>query len=262
MDIAEKKGDRDGFRKALNFSVIWDIITKEGALHSVVASAWLFNFKGNHMKELLFARFSAVLLAAVFFFVPGVSSAQQETVIPGSSPKHYKIQKLTSLDKDYRQRARSLGSSSAKAKEWGCFDVSFLTLPPVIGEISITYTVMFQTDKPLVPGDKTMTLFKTTVDYVDVVSIKSKEHLAGVCLLPGALQRHGKPIGFAVQIFFDGQEVASDSVEVGILAGRKSWWTDSKIIDSPNVATREGCLVDRMKSPFQLNDLDSYEVSR
>ncbi len=228
----------------------------------MLAFARLPKIKGNHMKEFLFTRFPAVVLAAVFFFATGVASAQQETVIPGSSPKHYKIQKLTSLDKDYRQRARGLGSSTAKAKDWGCFDVSFLTLPPVISEISITYTVMFQTDKPLVPGDKTMTLFKTTVEYPDIVSIKSKEHLAGVCLLPGALQRHGKPIGFAVQIFFDGQEVASDSVEVGILANRKSWWTDSKIIDSPNVATREGCLVDRMKTPFQLNDLDSYEVSR
>lgn len=202
------------------------------------------------------------LVAVLLAFAAPRAVAQQEAVAPGASPTHYKISKLTSLDKDYRQRARGVSGSSAKSKEWGVFDVTFLTQPTCISEISITYTVMLQQDKPMLPGDKPMTVFQTTVAYPDIVNLKGKEHTAGVVLQPGALARHGKPIGFAVQIFFDGQEVAAESEQLGILANRKSWWTDSVIMNSPNVARRDGCLMDRMQSPFQLVEIDNYEVSR
>ena len=88
------------------------------------------------------------LVAVLLAFAAPRAVAQQEAVAPGASPTHYKISKLTSLDKDYRQRARGVSGSSAKSKEWGVFDVTFLTQPTCISEISITYTVMLQQDKP------------------------------------------------------------------------------------------------------------------
>ena len=96
--------------------------------------------------------------------------------------------------------------------------------------------------------------------YADIE--RGKDHRVGAVLQPAALLRHGKPIGLAAKISVGGKEVASKSEGEGRLKTAEKWWEDPKIVDAPVVQRRDGYLIDRMKSPFQLQDNDNYEESR
>ena len=179
---------------------------------------------------------------------------------PGTNPNEVQIRKLTDLNREYRQRAKSVDTRvNAKPREWGVFDVTFQTAPEWIDGITVSYTVILQNPKPK-QGEPQFSLFQTTVEYPDVA--KGTDHRAGVVLKPTALERFGLPIGFAAQLFVSGTEVAAESVEGGALKGRAKWWIDPQIVDSSAIVRRDGYLTDRAKSPFQLVDVDTYEVSR
>ena len=92
--------------------------------------------------------------------------------------------------------------------------------------------------------------------------MQGRDRKAGVVMLPVAFERFGLPIGFAVQIFRDGDIIAESGMGAGSLSSQKKWWSESKIIESQNVQKREGYLLERSKSPFALVDIDSYEASR
>lgn len=201
---------------------------------------------------------TASLLCAAF---PAL--AQQRGGGPaGTNPNEFKIIKLSDLKGgESRQKLRALSGASAKAKEWGIFDATFATAPDWIDEMVVSYTVMLLNPKAdAKKGEIPISLFQATVEYSDIE--KGKNHKVGVVLPPAALLRYGDPIGFAVQFSIGGQEIAAQGVGDGILKNRENWWEDSQILDSPKVQKREGYLIDRMKSPFQLVDIDSYEVSR
>ena len=170
-----------------------------------------------------------------------------------------RISKVTELGRDMLQRTVGLGSKSAKAKTWGVLDVDFDTAPEWINELSVTYTVMLHNEKAA-QGEKPISFFQVTSIYTDIA--RGRDHKAGVVLVPVALERFGRPIGFAVQMFVEGALVAEDGVGEGVLSGQDKWWKNEKITASPNVQKRDGYLLERSKSAFSLVDIDSYEASR
>lgn len=211
-----------------------------------------------------FPTLSAFRSAAIAAFAAFAASAPAQQAVkgpPGTNPNEFKVLKLSDLNHDYRQKPKTLSGSSAKSKEWGVFDVTFATAPEWIDGLVATYTVMFDNPKAdEKKGERRISMFRTTVEYPDVE--KGNDHKAGVVLPPAVLLRHGRPVGFAVQFTVGGQEVGALGIEDGILKGREKWWADPKILDSQIVQKRDGYLVDRMKSPFLLVDIESYEVSR
>lgn len=205
----------------------------------------------------------ALVVAAVAFAAFAAPAQQPQAAAAagpaGTNPGDVKITKLSDLSHDYQQKAKSIdGKTSQKSRVWGVFDVTFQTTPEWIESMTITYTVILLKAKPK-PGEKPMTLMQTTVEYADVA--QDREHKAGAVVLPAALLRLGEPLGFAATISVGGKEVASQGVGKGPLQSHKEWWKDSAILDHPNVQRRDAYMMDRMKSPFQLVDPDSYELS-
>ena len=105
-----------------------------------------------------------------------------------------------------------------------------------------------------------MSFFTLTLSYSDIA--RGRDHKVGAVLQPAALLRYGKPIGVAAKISVGGKEVDAKADGEGLLKGAEKWWENPKIVDSPKVQKRDGYLIDRMKSPFQLQDNDNYEESR
>ena len=211
-------------------------------------------------------RCARALVVAAAAFATCLSHAQGPAAAvaagpAGTNPGDVKITKLSDLSHDYQQKAKSIdGKTSQKSRVWGVFDVTFQTTPAWIDSMTITYTVILLNPKAdAKKGEKPMTLMQTTVEYADVA--QDREHKAGAVVLPAALLRLGEPLGFAVSISVGGKEVASQGVGKGPLQSHKEWWKDSAILDHPNVQRRDAYMMDRMKSPFQLVDPDSYELS-
>lgn len=190
----------------------------------------------------------------------------------GTNPGEIKIerQKMTNLGKDTYQRVRGVtGGASAKAREWGVFDVVYRlnTAPLWVDEVIVTYTVMLRQNgnadekAGLQDPKQDVSLLRLSVAYANLDGDRQVEHRAGVIVEPDVLARYGRAIGFAVQISIGGKEVASEGFGDDILRGREKWWLDPKIIDSPIVVKRDGLLLDRTKTPFALMDIDSYDRS-
>ena len=216
------------------------------------------------MKTSPIQRVRALVVAAAAFAAFAVRA--QQPAAPsgpaGTNPGEVKITKLSDLSHDYQQKAKSIdGKTSQKSRVWGVFDVTFQTTPAWIDSMTITYTVILLNPKAdAKKGEKPMTLMQTTVEYADIA--QDRDHRVGVVLRPAALLRFGDPLGFAVSFSVGGEEVASQGVAKGALAQQKEWWKNPAVLEHPNVQRREGYLVDRMKSPFQLVDPDNYELSR
>lgn len=213
--------------------------------------------KRHSFQSLRAALAAALALAASSSFAAPAPAGAKGA--PGTNPGEVQIRKLTDLNREYRQRAKSVDNrTNAKPREWGVFDVTFQTAPEWIDGLTITYTVVLQ--NPKAEKGEQVSLFQTTVEYPDVA--RGNDHRAGVVLKPTALERFGLPVAFAVQLFVNGEEIASDGVAGGKLKGIAKWWADPHVMESPSIVRREGYLLDRAKSPFQLVDVDTYEVSR
>ena len=189
---------------------------------------------------------------------PGVAPAAGGGGAANAAAGQFKITNITRPDlRDATQRAQSLGNrSGSKQKLWGVFDVTFDASANWTDEISITYFVMLQNDRPG-PNEKPMTLFTATYNYADVKG--GRDNKAGVVLAPNTLERYGKPLGFAVQIIAGGG--VADEKGLGNLPSKDKWWTDNTVLNHQNVQRRDG-LVERSKSVFALVDTDSYEIAK
>lgn len=216
------------------------------------------------MKTSPIRRARALLVAAAAFAAVAAHAQQPAAAAAGpagTNPGELKITKLTDFN-DYKQKAKSIdGKTSQRSRIWGVFDASFQTTPAWIDSMTVTFTLVLLNPKAdPKAGEKPMSLLQTTVEYADIA--QDRDHRVGVVLRPAALLRFGDPLGFAVSFSVGGEEVASQGVAKGALAQQKEWWKNPAVLEHPNVQRREGYLVDRMKSPFQLVDPDNYELSR
>ena len=202
----------------------------------------------------------APLAAAALFLAAAAAPAQQpQKGPPGTNPGEVSITGITS-PRDFEQKSPSVVSGT-KNKRWGVFDVSFATKPDWVDDVSVTFYAMLQNPKADVKnGERPLTLFTLTLSYSDVA--RGKDHKVGAVLQPAALLRYGKPMALAAKISVGGKEVATASEGEGRLKSAEKWWEDQKILDPKVVQRKDGYLIDRMKSPFQLQDNDNYEESR
>ena len=208
----------------------------------------------------------APLAAAALFLSAGAAPAQQPAHgpkgppgPPGSNPGELTIAQITT-PRDFEQKQPSVASGT-KNKRWGVFDVTFDSKPEWVDDMTVTFYVMLQNPKAdPKKGERPLSFFSLTLSYSDVERGKGRK--VGAVLPPAALKRHGRPIGLAAKISVGGKEVATASEAEGRLKTADKWWEDQKILDPKIVQRRDGYLIDRMKSPFQLQDNDDYEESR
>lgn len=214
------------------------------------------------MQTTLAKRLLPLAAAALSLFTATASAqgrAPKEEGPAGSNPGELQITQVTMV-RDFVQKAPSVVSGT-RNKRWGVLDVTFATAPEWVDDMSVTYYVMLQNPKAdEKKGEKPMSFFTLTLSYSDIA--RGKDHKVGAVLQPAALLRYGRPIGVAAKIFVGGKEVAAKADGEGLLKNAEKWWENPKIVDSPKVQKRDGYLIDRMKSPFQLQDNDNYEESR
>ena len=208
-----------------------------------------------HAKRLL------PLAAAVFALFATDASAQQggkEKGPPGTNPGEVQATLITKTG-NFEQKSPSVVAGT-RHKVWGVLDVTFTTLPEWVDDLSVTFYVMLQNPKAdPKKGERPMSFFTLTLSYSDIA--RGKDHKVGAVLQPAALQRYGGAIGLAAKISVGGTEVATIADGESRLKTAEKWWEDPKIVDAPVVQRRDGYLIDRMKSPFQLQDNDNYEES-
>ncbi len=200
-------------------------------------------------------------VASLALFASAAPAQQQgsQKGPPGTNPGEVSITGITS-PRDFEQKSPSVVSGT-KNKRWGVFDVSFDTKPDWVDDVTVTFYAMLHNPKADVKnGERALTLVTVTLSYSDVA--RGKDHKVGAVLQPAALQRYGKPMALAAKISVGGKEVAARSEGEGRLKTVEKWWEDQKILDPKVVQRKDGYLIDRMKSPFQLQDNDNYEESR
>lgn len=203
------------------------------------------------------------LAAAALSLFTATASAQgrgpKEEGPAGSNPGELQITQITPV-RNLEQKSPAVVSGT-RNKRWGVLDVTFTTTPEWVDDMAVTFYVMLQNPKAdPKKGEKPMSFFTLTLSYSDIA--RGKDHKVGAVLQPAALARYGKPIGVAAKITVGGKEVDAKADGEGRLKTAEKWWEDPKIVDAPVVQRRDGYLIDRMKSPFQLQDNDNYEESR
>ncbi len=149
------------------------------------------------------------------------------------------------------------GTASRRPRDWGVFEVVFDSSPEWIDELVVTFHVMLQSADPR--EERPFSLCRVTSRYIDVAQGRGRQ--VSAVLLPSALLRHGRPIGFAVEFAIGGQVVAAESSATEAFL-RDRWWENPQVVDSPRTTQREGYLLERADTPFALLNIDDNEVSR
>jgi len=184
--------------------------------------------------------------------VPGTQQPDLTTAL-----RIRKVPRLTN-ERDWRQRTPVFAGQAARSpREWGVFEVVFDSSPLWIDELTVTFHLIVQgVDER---GEQQFSLYRLTSRFIDVAQGRSK--IVSAVLLPSALLRHGRPIGFAADFSIGGQVVASET-DVAAPFLKDRWWENPAIIDSPRTVKREGYLLERSKTPFALLNIDDNEVSK
>ena len=212
------------------------------------------------MQTFLAKRLLPLAAAALAMFATSAPAQQggREKGAPGTNPGEVQATLITKTG-NFEQKSPSVVAGT-RHKVWGVLDVTFTTVPEWVDDLSVTFYVMLQNPKAdEKKGERQMSFFTLTLSYSDVA--RGKDHKVGAVLQPAALLRYGKAIGLAAKISVGGKEVATIADGEGRLKTAEKWWEDPKIVDAPVVQRRDGYLIDRMKSPFQLQDNDNYEES-
>lgn len=186
---------------------------------------------------------------------PGAPGA---VVDPASLLRIRKLPRLTSRDWLQRTPVFAGGGSRGKPREWGVFEVTYDTLPLWIDELTVSFTLMLQSTDPA-QQQQPFSLFRLTSRFIDVA--QGRDKVATAVLLPSAVLRYGRPIGFAAEFSVNGQVVGSESVATEPFL-KDRWWENRDIVDSPRTVKREGYLLERAKTPFGLVNIDDNEVSK
>jgi len=147
---------------------------------------------------------------------------------------------------------------SKKPREWALFEVKYESSAKWMDEITFTYHVMTKGRNE--EGKEAFSYYTTALRYVDV---PKGEHMSCVAIPPSLVERYGEPVAVALEITSKEGKVM-DSKSEAIIPLPKEWWKDSNVmdkqIDNKPVLTRRNGMVDRMKTPFALVNVDDYEV--
>jgi hypothetical protein len=181
---------------------------------------------------------------------PGLVAAAEKKLAIRHMPRLNKVKQPTPQYSTSASR-----TSTGRPREWGVFEITYLTFPEWMDEVVVTYHLM--AERRGADAKKAYSLYQTTVRYADV---PKGEHTACVVLPPAALLRYGDQfIGLAVEFTAaDGSLLAVQNEVAGTVLP-VDWWKKPDVTESKTVVKREG-LVDRSKTPFALVNMDDYEV--
>lgn len=150
------------------------------------------------------------------------------------------------------QYRTSVPQGRTPAGDWGLIAVSYDTTPDWIDELNFQYYALLLLEPR---GEAPVyTLLRGAVSYIDIPRGRNKE--STVFLRPNTLLRYGLVIAVAVEITQAGETVAVESQELprSIAEGRPEWWR------TPNLAPRDGHILNRAQTPFIYVNFDEFET--
>lgn len=209
----------------------------------------------NYFNKQPVCRSFAILACTLFIMAsPDGAPAQQRPAVAVGAPAGtlLRIRDLPKMGRSTMMRTPEYQSNVSRTArgtrrlEWAVLEVEYETAPEWIDEVSFTFYLMTHDRR----NKNQYNYFETSATYVDVAR---GTHRACVVLLPAAVERYGEPSAFGVDIFVQGERVATQSV-----GSIEEWW--KKISGQPNINTRSGYLVERSKTPFAWAFIEDYEV--
>jgi hypothetical protein len=154
-------------------------------------------------------------------------------------------------------RSSSIAVPEVPPQDWAEVSLTYDVIPDWIDTLSMKFFVLTQKEEG---GKKLFSLYKTTVNYVDVE--RGRNRTGSVYLTPAALKRYGKVVAIGVEVLHEGKIVGEMSeVEVPGLP-KMGWWRQESVSDPAKVTPREGYLLNRSQSPFALINYDDHPVIR
>jgi hypothetical protein len=146
--------------------------------------------------------------------------------------------------------------SAATEQDWMQISTTYQTTAEWVDELVFQYYVLAAKKEE---GKLKFTLYKKAVKYMDVE--KGHAHVSTVFLRPTALKRYGEVIASAVEIMSNGAVVESKSADERVVPlPADKWWTNPAVVEHKDLTVREGYLLNRAESPFNLINIDDYEV--
>jgi hypothetical protein len=142
---------------------------------------------------------------------------------------------------------------SKKPREWALFEVLYETDAKWMEELTFNYYVMTKGKSD--EGKDQFSFYTASIHYVE---IPKGDHMSCVAIPPSLVERYGSAVAIALEIVAKDGTVLDSKTEA-VIPLPKEWWKDSKVLDNPSVARRNG-LIDRSKTPFALVNPDDYEV--
>ncbi|MEI6165694.1 MAG: Amuc_1102 family pilus-like protein [bacterium] len=161
-----------------------------------------------------------------------------------------KVRELTGYGPRGLVKSPDAGMSKRAAyREWAELSIQYDTEPEWLDEVVFNYYVLVRGKTA-----QDFTLLKGVVTYVDVA--RGAKHMGVAYVRPAALARFGEIVGVAVEAKVKGETVSS--LAEGRLGTGKplpvEWWKN------PNLASKEGYILDKSKTPFALLSFDDYEA--
>ena len=132
-------------------------------------------------------------------------------------------------------------------RDWQNVVVAYDSNPDWIDELTFQFYVLLYKEAQ---GKKEYSLCKGTVSYVDVA--RGRRHMGEVFLRPATIARYGEVVGIAVEMLHKGEVLGTESDATSGLP--KEWWKN------PNLAVRDGLLLNRSQTPYAFINVDDYET--
>jgi hypothetical protein len=143
--------------------------------------------------------------------------------------------------------------------EWSKIEVEYDTAPKWIDLLTVKFHVM---TVETVDGKPAYSIFRETVDYLDIA--QGRGHLAAAYLRPRTVERYGVPAVVHIEFLVAGEVVDQvDELDPSMRNQIKAdWYKNDAVLQSEFVKVRDGYLLDRASTPFDLVNSDTHEVIR
>ena len=211
-------------------------------------------------------KFSYLKIAGSAFMLGLVASAAygqaaRRVAVKAEPEIRIKVRKLEGLDREGKMLTpefRTNYSRSAKRVELCEIKTEYYTYDEWIDELTFSYYVMTRATEGDARG--TYSFYDLTVRYVDVE--KGTDHLSTVYLHPKTVERFGGPVAIGVGISAGGKEIAKETTASIPMPKNEDWWKSDAVLKSERVKVikRSGRLLNRTQTPFNLINIDDYEV--
>jgi len=139
----------------------------------------------------------------------------------------------------------SISENLTAARDWARVLVQFETVAEWTDALEFKYFVQVQNQRTRLERR-----FLGNFTYVDIP--KGKQHLSSVFLRPNTLERYGDIIGVAVEVYVNGELVATAANP----NAPRGWWRTATIKEV------SGVLLERSQTPFAFVAYDAYVTEK